>query len=431
MEKKPAPPLHLDLREDVVDLETQFSPCNPPGPDAPDPHLPERDGFREPSDPIDWPYLESLRDAFLDDFVFKYFRAELIGAEKLPKEGPIIVAPNHSGNAFPHDAMVLDALLWRDQGYTKAAKFRSVYTPKLTAVWWMRPYGLDNWWRRMGGVDMTFANFDRLLEGREKVIYYPEGVAGIGKGFLRRYRLQHFHSSFTVLAARHHAPIFPVSIVNAEWINPTSITFPALNRLVARLFGLPFFPVPIVFLALLFPFVFYLAFPARIFVCIGDPIDVRKLLREAGEDPDNPSREAFPRIAEEIRSRAQRNLEAAVARYGKRPYDLKRFARAMRSIRGRIFRATPLGWPFTFLQHERDRKRPPARNRLHAFVRDLDVLAFYLPLGWLPIALLRRLRKPPCGYRGLSKKERLEREGSYLWSLDTHPLPGPSRTTQP
>ncbi len=431
MEHKPTPSHPLHLREDAAALEQAFAPCDPPGADAPDPHFPELDGALRAFDPIDWPYLESLRASFLDDFVYKYFRAELIGGEKLPKEGPIIVAPNHSGNAFPHDAMVLDALLWRHQGYTKKAKFRSVYTPKLTAVWWMRPYGLDNWWRRAGGVDMTFVNFDRLLEAGKKVIYYPEGVPGIGKGFLRRYRLQRFHSSFAVLAAKHRAPVYPVSIVNAEWVNPTSVTFPALNKLFSRLFGLPFFPVPIVFLALLFPFIFYLAFPCRMIVCIGDPIDVRDLLRKMGEDPDNPEREAFPRIAEEIRRRAQRDLDAAVAKYGKKPYDLKGFVRAMRSIRGRILRATPLGWPFTFLRHERDRQRPPARNRLHAFVRDLDVLAFYLPLGWLPIALFRRLRKPPYGYRGLSKEERREREGSYLWSLDKRPLPELLPNTRP
>ena len=427
--EKPRHPLNLE--EDATALEAEYDPYDPSGPDAPDPHVPSPDGAHRAFDPIDWPYLESLRHAFLDDIVSKYFRAELIGAEKLPKEGPIIVAANHSGNAFPHDAMILDALLWRHQGFTKEAKFRTVFTPKLAAAWWMRPYGLDNWWRRAGGVDMTFVNFDRLLEARKKVIYFPEGVPGIGKGFLRRYQLQKFHSSFAVLAAKHHAPVYPVSIVNAEWVNPTSITFPALDRLVSRLTGLPFFPIPIVFFALLFPFVFYLAFPSRMVFRIGDPIDVREMLKRMGEDPEHPAREAFPLVAEEIRRRAQRDLDEAVARYGKKPYDWKGFIRAMRSIRGHILRATPLGWPYTYLRHERDRRRPPARNRIHAFLRDLDIAAFYLPLGWLPIALMRRLRKPPYGYRGLSKEERREREGSYLWTLDSRPLPDPPTPLKP
>jgi hypothetical protein len=32
-------------------------------------------------------------------------------------------------------------------------------------------------------------------------------------------------------------------------------------------------------------------------------------------------------------------------------------------------------------------------------------------------------RKPPCGYRGLTRRERIEREGSFRWTLDTRPLP--------
>ena len=67
--------------------------------------------------------------------------------------------------------------------------------------------------------------------------------------------------------------------------------------------------------------------------------------------------------------------------------------------------------------------RPPAKNRLHAFVRDLDILAYYLPFGWFILALTRKLRRPPYGYRGLSADERREREGAYRWSLETRPLP--------
>ena len=48
---------------------------------------------------------------------------------------------------------------------------------------------------------MTFDNFERLLARGERVIYYPEGVRGIGKGFHRRYELQRFHTSFITLAA--------------------------------------------------------------------------------------------------------------------------------------------------------------------------------------------------------------------------------------
>jgi len=385
-----------------------------------------------PHDPMDWAYVESMDRGVFGEVVDHWFRAEVIGAEKIPRAGPLIVAPNHSGNAFPHDAMVLDLLLLRHYGMDRAAKCRSVYTPQLAAVWWMRLYGLDNFWRRGGGVDMTFGNYDRLLERGDKVIYYPEGVPGIGKGFLKRYQLQHFHSSFVALAAKHRAPVYPVAVVNAEWVNPTSVTFEWLNAVFRKTVGLPFFPIPTVFVAALFPFVFYLAFPCRMVFVVGDPVDVRALLREEGEtDLEHPERDAVLRVAERVRRLAQERLNAAVAEHGKKPYDVRGLFREMKKLKGRIWSRTPLGWPYAYLRHDRDRQRPPARSALHAFLRDWDILFYYLPLGWLGIALTRMLRKPPCGYRGLTRRERIEREGAFRWTLDTRPLPPRPSATEP
>jgi 1-acyl-sn-glycerol-3-phosphate acyltransferase len=425
----PAPqPMRIDITLGPEDLEQLWERFDSEQDEIPAvhqvPRLPVSPTAAPPHDPTDWEYIRAMGSGFVGEVVDHYFRGQLIGAENIPARGPLIVAPNHSGNAFPHDAVVLDLLLWRAAGNTKAGKFRSVYTPQLAAVWWMRPYGLDNWWRRCGGVDMTFANYDRLLERGDRVIYYPEGVPGIGKGFLKRYQLQHYHSSFVALAARHRAPVIPVSVVNAEWVNPTSVTFEWLNKAFRKTVGLPFFPIPTVFVAMLFPFVFYLAFPCRMVFVIGEPIDVRKLLEEEGEtDLEHPEREAVVRVAERVRRMAQERLNAAVAEHGKKPWDLRGLWKSMGKIKGRIWSRTPLGWPYTYIRADRDRERPPAKNGLHAFLRDWDILFYYLPLGWLGIALARVLRKPPCGYRGLTREQRIEREGSFRWTLDERPLP--------
>jgi len=417
----------IDVDVDPADLEALFEPFDPSRHDV---DLPAGDppelGGDDPVDPIDWAYVESLVHGPLQDVVNHYFRGEILGTEKLPDpdDGPCIVAPNHSGNAFPHDAIVLDALLWAESGYTKAGKFRSVYTPQLASTWWMRPFAINDWWRRVGGVDMTFANFDALLDRGDRVIYYPEGVPGIGKGFLRRYQLQHFHSSFVVLGAKHGAPVYPVSVVNAEWVNPTSVTFEPVNRLFKKGLGIPFLPLPIAPLAFLFPFVFYLAFPCQMTFVVQDPVDVRAMLRDEGcTDWSSPSREAVLRVAERIRQRAQADLDAAVAEYGQQPYDWRGLVDSLSQIRGRILRATPLGWPIHYLKHERDRKRDPAPTRLHAVLRDLDLGAWYLPLGWFLIAAVRALRTPPYGHRGFSAAEEREHEGTYRWSLSERPLP--------
>jgi hypothetical protein len=43
-------------------------------------------------------------------------------------------------------------------------------------------------------------------------------------------------------------------------------------------------------------------------------------------------------------------------------------------------------------------------------------------MGWFLIALSRILRKPPYGYRGLRKEERMKTDGSYLWKLEKRPI---------
>ena len=165
----------------------------------------------------------------------------------------MILAANHSGNAFPHDGIVLDAALWCRDGMRPSLKFRTVYEPELTQVWWMRPFGIDDFWRRGGGVDMTFDNFERLIERGERVLYFPEGVPGIGKGFNRRYQLQPFKTSFVLLAGRHRVPVYPVYAINAEWVHPFGYCFPPLDRLMQRVFHVPFLPLPIGLLACVIP----------------------------------------------------------------------------------------------------------------------------------------------------------------------------------
>jgi len=422
MTKKKKNPFDITLDLNEKDLEELFEPFDPLRKYERF-NFPELEAIDEPFDPLDFDYLFSFKDEIVVPILENYFRAELIGADKVPDKGPLIMASNHSGNAFPHDAIVLDGLLWREHGMDKKAKFRSVFSPSLTAVWWMRPYGLDDWWRHCGGVDMTFSNFDYLLRKNYKVIYYPEGIPGIGKGFTRRYQLQHFYSSFVVLASRYNVPIYPVFTVNAEWVNPVSITFKWLDRFSNRLLRIPFFPVPIVFLALLFPFMFYLAFPANMKFVIGNPIDVRGIMKEMGIDHQNPTKEQLQDTATRIHDIMQEGLNKAVEEYGQVPYDIKNWYRQMKSLGWKAFKYLPTGWPYTFIRHYRNLNRKPARNRFIKWLRDADILSYYIPFGWFLLAFFRKVRKPPYGYRGLSKKERREREGRYLWLLDKRPLP--------
>lgn len=384
----------------------------------PEPGKPARG---EPYDPVDLDYFADLSREVLGPLLDAYFRPRLIGTDRLPETGPAILAANHSGTAFPWDAMVLDYLMMRLNGMRREDLVRPVFEKELALVWWMRPFGIDNFWRRGGGVDMTFFNFNRLLKAGARVLYFPEGVPGIGKGFYRRYQLQRFSSSFVHLAIKHRAPVHPIYIINAEWVIPFNFTWKPLDRLVQRLARVPFMPLPAGPLAVLFPWMWYLALPARMVFSIGHGFDVRRIAREGGHDPDDLGRDAAREIAEEIRQRMQSLLDERVDKYGRAPYHWRSLKECLRSRGGRAF--MPWRWPRAFVRHHRDRSRPPARNLLHRWLRDWDLIGFYLPLGWPLLALARRFRKPPCGYRGLSQDERREREGTFVWHLAERPLP--------
>jgi 1-acyl-sn-glycerol-3-phosphate acyltransferase len=80
----------------------------------------------------------------------------------------------------------------------------------------------------------------RLLERDELVLVFPEGVKGTGKPFKDRYRLRRFgRGGFVSIAIRSGAPIIPVSIVGSEEIYPMIGDATPM----ARLFGLPYFPI--------------------------------------------------------------------------------------------------------------------------------------------------------------------------------------------
>lgn len=365
-------------------------------------------------DPFDPDWARSIVSTSIEPMLRLWFRAELVGGERIPAHGPLILAANHSGNAFPYDGIALDALLWGREGMTDEGKFRTVYEHELSLVWWMRPFGIDDFWRRGGGVDMTFDNFDALLRRGDRALYFPEGVPGIGKGFNRRYQLQPFHTSFLRLAATHDVPIVPVYVVNGEWIHPIGYTFGWLDWLMQRVFLVPFLPLPIGLLAIVFPWMWFLAFPAKLVFVVGDPIDAAAAVREA---------ETMRQATEKVRERMQRGLDESVERFGGRRYDLPGLWRAFRGATHDRWRAIPTGWPLSFIRHERDRARLPARNRLHALLRDIDLVAFYLPFGWPILSLVRMLRRPPYGHRGTAPAERSMREGRFVWRLSERPLP--------
>jgi 1-acyl-sn-glycerol-3-phosphate acyltransferase len=199
-----------------------------------------------------------------------WFRTDLLGAANLPGHGPGLVVANHSGTVAL-DAVMLAA------GVHEATRGRHLRL--LGADFVFRMPVMSELARKLGGTLACHADVERLLHGGELVGVFPEGIKGVGKHYRDRYRLQRFgRGGFVSAALRSGAPIIPVSIVGAEEIYPKIGDLKPL----ARLLGLPYFPVTPTF-----PWLGPLGMiplPSKWLIEIGDPIDTSRWAGEA-DDP--------------------------------------------------------------------------------------------------------------------------------------------------
>ncbi len=161
-----------------------------------------------------------------------WFRVEVRGLENVPSTGGALIVANHSGT------IALDALMTQLALHDEHPGHRDLRLLGADLVFSMPVVGEVA--RKIGATLATAADAERLLASGELVGVWPEGFKGVGKPFSERYKLQRFgRGGFVAAALRAGVPIIPCSIVGAEE------TYPILADLtgLARLLGLPFFPV--------------------------------------------------------------------------------------------------------------------------------------------------------------------------------------------
>jgi 1-acyl-sn-glycerol-3-phosphate acyltransferase len=201
-----------------------------------------------------------------------YFRVETRGLENVPDTGGALVVANHSGT-LPIDAlMVAMALLDHHPAHRY---LRMLAADLVFSVPFLAPLA-----RKTGNTLACQADAERLLDKGELVGVWPEGFKGVGKAFSERYKLQRFgRGGFVSAALRAGVPIIPCTIVGAEEI------YPMLGnaRTVARLLGLPYFP-----LTPTFPWLGPLGavpLPSKWLIEFGEPVPTDHLTPAAAEDP--------------------------------------------------------------------------------------------------------------------------------------------------
>ncbi|MGE5696082.1 MAG: lysophospholipid acyltransferase family protein [Candidatus Sericytochromatia bacterium] len=201
-----------------------------------------------------------------------WFRVEVTGVEHLPETGAALVVANHAG-VLPFDGLMASVAV-----HDKHPAHRTLRLLAADMVFDSPLLGQAA--RKAGHTMACTADAHRLLSKGELTAVFPEGYKGLGKRFKDRYKLQRFgRGGFVSAALRTKAPIIPCSIVGSEEIYPMIGDV----RLLARLFGLPYFPI-----TPLFPLagpIGMIPLPSKWYIEFGEPIPTADYDDSAPEDP--------------------------------------------------------------------------------------------------------------------------------------------------
>jgi 1-acyl-sn-glycerol-3-phosphate acyltransferase len=225
-----------------------------------------------------------------------WFRVETSGLHHVPAEGGALIVANHSGT-IPLDALMKSVALHDDHPAQRHLRL-------LGADVLFRLPVVGQLSRKHGSTLACNADAERLLAAGELVGVWPEGFKGIGKPFADRYKLQRFgRGGFVSAALRTGTPIVPCSIIGAEE------TYPKIGDLapLARLLGLPYFPVTPTF-PLLGP-LGAVPLPSKWLIEFGEPVPTAELGPDAADDPM-----LVFNLADQVRETIQHTLYRLLAR---------------------------------------------------------------------------------------------------------------------
>ncbi|RJO76558.1 acyltransferase family protein [Nocardia panacis] len=216
--------------------------------------------------------LESLLLPALRPLSQLWFRVQVSGMENIPEAGAALIVANHAGT------LPLDGLMLQLAVHDRHPKQRALRLLAADLVFELPVLGVLA--RKAGHTLACRPDAERLLRGGELTGVFPEGFKGIGKNYADRYKLQRFgRGGFVAAAVRTGAPIIPCAIVGSEEIYPKLADIKPL----ARLLGLPYFPV-----TPLFPHLGPLGavpLPSKWYIEFGTPISTTDYEPEAADDP--------------------------------------------------------------------------------------------------------------------------------------------------
>lgn len=216
-------------------------------------------------------FTEHVLHPLLRVLANSWFRVEVRGIEHIPDTGGALVVANHAGT------VALDSLITTLTIHDHHPAHRALRELGADLVFGTPVLG--NLARKGGATLATNADAERLLADGELVGVWPEGFKGVGKPYRERYKLQRFgRGGFVAAAVRTGAPIIPCSVVGSEEIYPMLADL----RPLARLLGLPYFPLTPLFPH--FGLLGLIPLPSKWIIEFGAPIPTAQLGPAAADD---------------------------------------------------------------------------------------------------------------------------------------------------
>ncbi|WP_040792746.1 lysophospholipid acyltransferase family protein [Nocardia paucivorans] len=240
--------------------------------------------------------LESALLPVLRPLAEHWFRVQISGMENIPESGGALIVSNHAGTV-PLDGLMLQLVV-----HDHHPKQRALRLLAADLVFDLPVLGALA--RKAGHTLACRPDAERLLRSGELTGVFPEGFKGVGKKYADRYKLQRFgRGGFVAAAVRTGVPIIPCSIVGSEEIYPKLADIKPL----ARLLGLPYFPV-----TPLFPHLGPLGvvpLPSKWYIEFGAPITTDHF---AAEDADDPM--TMFEVTDQVRETIQQTLYKLLTR---------------------------------------------------------------------------------------------------------------------
>ncbi|ONM47189.1 lysophospholipid acyltransferase family protein [Nocardia donostiensis] len=240
--------------------------------------------------------LESVILPALRPLSDRWFRVQVSGMENIPEDGGALIVANHAGTV-PLDGLMLQLAVHDNHPQHRALRLLAA-----DLVFELPMVGALA--RKAGHTLACRPDAERLLRSGQLTGVFPEGFKGVGKKYTDRYKLQRFgRGGFVAAAVRAGVPIIPCSIVGSEEIYPKLADIKPL----ARLLGLPYFPV-----TPLFPHLGPLGavpLPSKWYIEFGAPISTTEY---AAEDADDPM--TMFEVTDQVRETIQQTLYKLLTR---------------------------------------------------------------------------------------------------------------------